>query len=544
MRCKIGLACLVALSLIGCDADERTMGCVENTRRCRGNVSEVCVDHELVPVETCAMACSDTLGCVACAPGTATCQAGISTYCPPDGSALLSETCDPVQGVSCNLATGRCEGSCAASTLGRSNIGCEYFPVVTTNLVDASFSFGVAVSNTTDAPADITLEGGALDAPRTFTVGPKSVVVEELPWVDKLKDRVSALVSGGAYHLRSTQPVTVYQFNPTEFQSGGKYSVTNDASLLLPSNAWGRDYVVATYQHYVLPGFISVTAIMDGTEVTIDARARSVGGDGVPAIEVREPVTLTLARGDVLQITDYDGDLTGSHVTADRPVQVLGGHNCVMVPTTLSACDHLEESIFPVETLSRSYFVAAPAMPTLPDGKVEMVRIVATAAHTTLSYDPPQPGAPTSLLRAGDFVELALTDATFLVSADRKVLVAQFMTGQQAGGGMGDPAMTLAVATDQFRSEYLFHAPLSYETNYVNVVAPSGAKVVLDGNLLSGFQAIGATGHGLRRVELDDGMDGNHLITADMPFGISVYGYGSYTSYWYPGGTELKDIVL
>jgi hypothetical protein len=29
-----------------------------------------------------------------------------------------------------------------------------------------------------------------------------------------------------------------------------------------------------------------------------------------------------------------------------------------------------------------------------------------------------------------------------------------------------------------------------------------------------------------------------------MAFGISVYGYGSYTSYWYPGGLDLKSIVV
>jgi len=33
---------------------------------------------------------------------------------------------------------------------------------------------------------------------------------------------------------------------------------------------------------------------------------------------------------------------------------------------------------------------------------------------------------------------------------------------------------------------------------------------------------------------------GSHAISAPQPFGLSVYGYGSYTSYWYPGGSNLK----
>ena len=28
-----------------------------------------------------------------------------------------------------------------------------------------------------------------------------------------------------------------------------------------------------------------------------------------------------------------------------------------------------------------------------------------------------------------------------------------------------------------------------------------------------------------------------------MAFGITVYGYGQYTSYWYPGGLDLNTII-
>jgi hypothetical protein len=43
-------------------------------------------------------------------------------------------------------------------------------------------------------------------------------------------------------------------------------------------------------------------------------------------------------------------------------------------------------------------------------------------------------------------------------------------------------------------------------------------------------------------VELDDSGDGNHVVTGTMPFGISVYGYGDDTSYWYPGGLDLDKV--
>ena len=45
-----------------------------------------------------------------------------------------------------------------------------------------------------------------------------------------------------------------------------------------------------------------------------------------------------------------------------------------------------------------------------------------------------------------------------------------------------------------------------------------------------------------KRVFVSNGGDGNHVITGSSPFGITVYGYGQYTSYWYPGGSNLTRL--
>src|SRR6185436_7994990 len=105
----------------------------------------------------------------------------------------------------------------------------------------------------------------------------------------------------------------------------------------------------------------------------------------------------------------------------------------------------------------------------------------------------------------------------------------------------GDPAMALTVSKSQFRSDYLFHAPTNYETSYVNIVAPTGVAVMLDGAMVpaNAFKVIGGTGYSVARQSISNAGNGNHTASAAMPFGISVYGYGQYTSYWYPGGSNL-----
>jgi len=102
--------------------------------------------------------------------------------------------------------------------------------------------------------------------------------------------------------------------------------------------------------------------------------------------------------------------------------------------------------------------------------------------------------------------------------------------------------MTISVPTEQYRSAYSFHAPTNYESSFANITAPVGAAVMIDGQAVAGFTPIGATGFNVARVQLSNAGDGDHTITGDQAFGVQVYGYGQYTSYWYPGGLNLNLI--
>jgi hypothetical protein len=447
------------------------------------------------------------------------------------------------------------DDDCSSQQLGRSYIGCEYYAVVTANLVSEDFDFAVALSNLGSIASEVVIEGGALDAPRTFEVPAGGVHIEKLPWVRDLKQQAgyvlqSARVAHGAYHVRATHPIVAYQFNALEYQMDGgplhhEYSFTNDASLLVPVNAMTGSYVVAAWPSMYAdrPGELAVAATADATSVTITAKGATAGGDTVAALAPGATTSIMLDRGDVVQLIGAaTGDLTGSTISATQPVEVFGAHYCTYIPLDTPACDHLEQSMLPIETLGTTYLVTPPVVPDRPAGNSEVVRIVAAAAGVHLTYDPPLAGAPSSLVAAGDFVELGPRSETFQVSSDGKILVAQYMVGQDAGGGIGDPSLSIAVPQDQYRKSYLFHAPLTYDANYVNITAPLGSSIELDGMPVTGFTPIGGSGYGVQRVLLRADGDGNHRISGDQAFGITVYGYGQYTSYWYPGGLDLREL--
>jgi hypothetical protein len=550
----------------GSSGDATTGGqCADGTIVCEENTAKVCDGMGgFKSTEECPEACADGLGCVACKPNADQCAGEVSQKCTPDGSMWVDkETCDGLQGVTCDANTGKCAGACSVDSLGTSYIGCDYYPVTLANLHETQpwgFFYAVVVANTTDQMATVTIDRGDMMVTQQM-VGPKTAKVIQLPYVDALVKAASdnpgpsLVVADGAYRLRSNQPVTVYQYEPLDYQSGNLYSYTNDASLLLPVNTWTGNYVVASRNMWVFnngqlfsPGFYAVVAKEDDTKVTLKPSA--TGGKVYTGGGVKADGTgvVTLNAGDVLEVFSVSAgnmipnasDLTGTIIAADKPVSVFGGHKCTQIPDGTPACDRLEEAMLPIETLSKEYIVTPPLIPTGGNQpKPQMVRVIATEDATAITYDPPQ-GAPNMLAKAGDYLELAKSGVDLKITADKKILVVQYMQGQNAGGNSGDPAMALAVATEQYRSDYLIHAPTNYETNYVNITAPMGAMIMLDGAPVANFTAIGNTGFGVARLPLSNNGDGNHTLTGDKPFGVSVYGYGQYTSYWYPGGLDLE----
>lgn len=563
----VGFALAYAVTVAACEPGARSHhdpDCMDGVSRCNANNLETCTGGAFVTTETCALACDPALGCVHCVPGTGTCDGNTSHACTADGSAVVDVECDPVQGMACDAATGLCSGACAPQNLGKNYMGCDFYATVTANTVDSNFHFAVAIANSTSSFAHVTIEGGALAASQTATVTPLGVQVVALPWVDALKGSTchgsalgcgaittpAARVTNGAYRIRSDQPVSVYQFNALEYQIGSQRSYTNDASLLAPVTTMTGRYFAVTLPAWDTggswptpsPGLLAITATTDGTDVTLTTTADTPASGGAPAFSAGASQTVTLGRGDVLQVTAGAGDLTGSRVTANHPVQLVAGHYCTNVPSDVGHCDHLEQSMFPLETLANDYLIAAPVTASLPDGKVEIVRIVATEPGTNLTFDPPQSGVPTTIANAGEFVEVPSSAASFRVTANKKILVAQFMEGSLAGGNEGDPSMCLAVATQQFRSEYVFHVPATYIESYLAVIAPPSASVLLDGNpLVQASDAIGGSGYAVTRQQI---ASGNHVVTSSVPVGVSVYGYAPDTSYWYPGGLDLNAIVV
>lgn len=551
------------------------------------------------------LTCAPTLGCVACVPSAASCDGDTRLVCRADGSGWdRGVECDRAAGNRCS-ADG-CVDLCARAIESHSYIGCEYWAVPLMNSVLApEFHYAVVVANPELVAAEVVVErvvvgaGGA----RTFesldrrTVAPGALEIIELPWVASLKGAPGVVASvsapASAYRVRSDVPVTAYQFDPIEYRiesdcSAGYsdrpgddvcFSYTNDASLLLPTHVLTGNYLGLSRQTQLLideaygPGSTSgFLAIVGVSAEPVDVEVRFAGrsapsSDGtVAAHREGEIATYRLAQGDVLELASAalstcDGpsrtervggrtvtycdvsrayDLTGTEIRASGPVGVFGGHDCTFVPFGAWACDHLEEMLFPLESWGRDYVVAV----TAPlEAEPNVVRLVSGRDGNDIELDPPLIDAMT--LDRGQFVELEARES-FRVHGSEPLMAVQMLVGQEyAGvgsvpfGANGDPAMALAIPVEQYRASYEFLAPATYRLSYVSVVAPNGTDVVLDGALVGGFRPVGASGYRVANVGIEPGA---HAIRSVGPFGITVYGFGAFTSYLYPGGLDLRAI--
>lgn len=507
--------------------------------------------------------------------------------------------CDPELGLNCDLVTGKCVGACAPDVLGKSHIGCEFWATVTSNgAIDKDlYPFGVTLTNTSQQPADVRIyQGDSLVT--SLVVGGQESAEVTLPWVYDLRtpfgasntDAEKALtnsvkVVAGAYQIKATQPLVAHQFSPLATAQSGGDSGSMDASLLMPTQALGTEYFGAslptwTYENSgdwgapQFPGFLVLIATEQGTQIKLKSGAIVRGGTGISENKTDHTYSAFLGRGDVLQLFSgsasqqvkdaancvfvgssgkvctlpSDFDLTGSEISSNKPIVVLGGHSFAQVPALSENCGHVEESLPPLSAWGKQVVVAAPPIASgasSGDSKAgaQVVRILSGEDGNQLSFSPAEVGLGNVTLARGEFVEL-FVGQDFEVKGSGKLTVAQFLLSQDAispptSGLLGNPGMAIAVPVEQFREEQTFSIPSGVPYPFLMVISRSGESVALDGSSLTQpAKQVAGSEFEVRRVPV---APGHHSLKSSTPFGVMLQGYAPYASYLTAGGMGLAS---
>lgn len=478
---------------------------------------------------------------------------------------------------------GECQKGCAATEVVTSNVGCEFWAVDLDNNKDpfndaAGAPWGLVISNAGDAATDVVIEQNDADpgaAPviklwKKLTVAPGALQVLEMPTreVDGSllgqNEGPGTMLSSRSFRVSSTEPIVVYQFNALKSQ----YS--NDASLLLPSPSLGQTYralswpsgkPVSILGSPIDRGYLTVLGTRATTSVTVVVSQAILAGGGIPATPAGGTVQVTLGPYDVLNLeTDgMPGDLTGSIVTSSAPVAVFVGTELsggIASPTppfppndpqNSSCClDHLEEQLLPVESYGKKFTITRSPPRGSSYIEPDYIRFLGVAAAAVVQTNLPPPDDK-FLLNPGQ-VRDTLVTTDFTAVATQPVAIGQVLLSQgYTEQGIGDPSLTVMPAVDQFRQDYLFLVPGSWQKNYVVISMPTGTVVKIDGTDIGSTCASATIGvldgvtYESRRCPLTEG---SHTMTGDKPFGITAYGYGNAGSYAFVGGSNVKKIYV
>lgn len=455
-------------------------------------------------------------------------------------------------------------------------VGCEFWATDLPNYPDPTLSptpenapWAIVVSNPSNFRASVSFE-----MPPLFPYEPAD------PFVDPGQSKVFLLpninVQGTSLmpkgvHITASQPVTVHQFNPYEV----KYS--NDASLLMPDPMLGNEYTILSWPTspldlIVIPGFptppnqngyFTVIAAFDDTQVTIQPSAHVRASGAIPELNAGQIHTLRINRGDVLSIQadpktlGENGDITGSRVTANKPISVFGGHEEAVIGEVMdsesgqmkSACcaDHLEEQMLP-QNLAGTAYLAIKSPPrgtsTIED---DFWRIQALEPNVTITTNPPQPGANNvTISTVGGFIQIQ-SKQSFEIAATGKIQIGQYLIGRDATEDFtGDPSLVVMIASERFRKDYVFTTP-DYSVGgflggtpdmWATIVKKTTATVMVDGAAVpeASFTALGSSGW---EYAYHPAPAGVHQASSAEPFGLYVYGYNNAVSFSYIGGLAM-----
>lgn len=578
--------------------------CQGNERRCyQGNV-QTCRDGQFELSEQCREGFLCERGnCIPgegyCQPQSRQCATPTSyQVCGADGRTYGAPVQCP-QGSTCQ--SGQCLSSCAGSLNEKSNLGCQY---LTMRMDQASgmrtLPHTVVVSNPGTSPATVSISSPGISGVNMpdQTIQPQQSAILNFPTSPMINQPG---LSDKIYLINTSNPVIATQFAP--LNNPGIGSETSDAHLLLPTNALGTEHIVLGWPGPPgmggFPGvggmgsagtYIDVIAVEDGTTVQVSG-PRALSGGQAGSMAANSTQTFSIPRHNVLHLAENGGmfgggdtDLSGTILTSNKPVAVYVGATIVNIPNkpvaspapgcaakgatcvtnsnccsgicghnyangrvntwecmdSLSAGDHLEQQLFPVESWGTSY-VATPFF-NRGINDFAIFKITAARNQTTVTLNPAVNGVSSLTLNRGEVRQFHTADA-FEIQANNPISVAQFMIGGTTSpSGNGDPAFLLPPAIQHFRSSYVFLVPNQYLMNFVTLIAPTGLDITLDGNTIpaSSFTPLGGQGTWSYKI-IDSISGGVHRASAAQPFGVVVHGMDNYISYAFSGGIILPN---
>jgi gliding motility-associated-like protein len=455
-----------------------------------------------------------------------------------------------------------------------SNKGKEFWLTYPSHVNGTSSVMGIYITSTENATVTINAAGTTLapvpvianQVSRIFLggVGNPTNVNVYLTAADGIKP-------GAGIKISSDKDVVVYSHIIFNRRSG--------ATLVLPTNVLGTEYLVPTYQSADASGgagsaksSLAVVATQSNTKIvltpTITAGTRAAGrSDTIELVNAGDCYQLLSNQLDDLSGTTIKSISSGT--SGCKPIAVFSGNTWATIGCdpirnsngsiiNPSGGDNLFQQVTPIRSWGKQ-FVTAP----FKNRSLDIYRIFVLSNNTIVSVTE---NGITRNLGPAEFnpnkkcYEIN-SGNPLVIKSDKQISVVQYITSQTCSQitprPFADPEMVILNPVEQTLNDITFfsaHANFvpNGQTNvsqhYLNVVIDKKFQSTLriDNSLPTGtFFNIPGTNYVYLQEDLTISSQANpvHRIKADTGFMAIVYGYGDVESYGYNAGSNVKDLT-
>ena len=165
---------------------------------------------------------------------------------------------------------------------------------------------------------------------------------------------------------------------------GEKGSSSRDASLIIPTEFLGKEYIVQTYPIDDKATEFAIVATENNTIVNIVPACETYGGQAA-----NSTITLNLNKGDAYLLAstehhddDIEVDLSGTKICSDKPIAVFNGNIQTKIDyAERNSEDHLIEQSLPITQLGTNFYLSL-----LDSTKTNRFRVTASQPNTRVQY--------------------------------------------------------------------------------------------------------------------------------------------------------------
>lgn len=370
---------------------------------------------------------------------------------------------------------------------------------------------------TGNSNAVITVENPATNWVTTANLVAGNHVVISIPNTVVNTNIINGVTNMGL-HVTSTADITLFASN--------YMFASYDVATILPTSVLDTHYIAQDYNYMFSNSYsrhdLGVLAIYDTTVVTIC-----------------NVIQVVLMKGQTYQVASLT-TLSGTEVFSNEPIAMFQGNECVNIPDTSVACDHIYEQAVPVKYWGTD-FVAVPSDGRSGDG--DFIRITSSQNNCDITIDGVV--AASNLMKGATYQTNLPFSRAKRIQTTKPCCVGLYLSSMIYGGDPGDPASVIISPMRLGTYDFSFAAFNTYLTtrHYVNIATRTRfvSGMTLDGNSIASSFAPVDSVYSFARLRVQQGVHNLHCVGGY--FVAHYYGLGYAESYAAGTGFNFCELL-